>query len=201
MRVPFHRPIVLAVCLSASLYTQAQTAAVMVDIAPCMAITDLNAKQACYSELEARVRAGMAISAPSRAEVRVAPPAVVEPPAPPVREVTEAVREAPQQAVQEQAQPVEEFGRELPAQATIIQNQENGEAELHDTIVSMQQREPGRWLFTLASGQVWYQANTQRVSFKKGDEIRIYPSPIGGSWRMSRATGTEVGFIQVARVR
>jgi hypothetical protein len=199
MRVFFHQSLAVAVCLSVSLSVRAQTTAVMVDIAPCMAIADVNAKQACYTELEARVRAGMAISATPPAQVRVAPPAVVEPQAPPVREITEVVRDTPAPVVQED-QPVDAFGRGSP-QAEVIQNQKSGAAELHDTIVSMQQREPGRWLFTLASGQVWYQSNSQRVSFKKGDEIRIYPSPIGGSWRMSRASGTEVGFIQVARVR
>jgi hypothetical protein len=201
MRIKLRQPAMAVACIAAAMSVNAQSPAVMVDISSCMALSSTADKQACYLALEARVRAGMAVNNAPIAPA--APPVVVQPTPVPVREVAEAVAPAPQPQPepQVQEQQVEDFGVHTPAETARIQNNEDGEAELHDTIVSMQQREPGRWLFTLASGQVWYQANTKRIRFRKGDEVRIYPSPIGGSWRMARASGTEVGFIQVDRIR
>lgn len=95
---------------------------------------------------------------------------------------------------------VQAFGRSDPATAARVQNNADGEAELFDEIVELRERVPGRYLFTLASGQVWYQDNSQRMRLRKGMRVRIYPSPLGGSWRMARADGEQSGFVQVTRV-
>lgn len=207
MRLSISLPYLTLACLSVPMTVHGQSSPVMVDISPCLSITDNQAKFGCYAELEARVRAEMDSNVSNPATV--APTVTAETPA----QVPPAVAESPGRAapaaeaepeVADTSEPspaVEEFGRQTPVQAARVQASEEGEEELRDTIASLQEREPGRWLFTLAGGQVWYQVNSQRMNFRKGDEIRIYPSPIGSSWRMGRASGAEVGFIQVARVR
>jgi hypothetical protein len=67
-------------------------------------------------------------------------------------------------------------------------------------ITDLRQREPNRWLITLESGQTWYQSNSERFRLVKGMAVKIYPSPLHGSWRLARDDGKETGFIQVQRV-
>ena len=174
---------------------------VMADIAPCMRIAEDAARYACYDQLEDSVKATMSPTLP------VAEKTVVTAPAPPAASVAASQPAAPANTPEVNRRPepvsdaVESFGQQTPAQAAKVQTNSDGDAELHDTIISMQEREPGRWLFTLASGQIWYQVNSQRINLRKGDEVRIFPSPIGNSWRMGKAVGKEVGFVQVKRVQ
>lgn len=169
------------------------TQQIMVDIAPCVGRASALERLDCYDAL------GRAAQQPDRAAVSASSP--VSAPQP-VETVTPAPATLPGQAaalvVVEQG--VAEFGRNTPAEdARVLVNPE-GEQELRDVIAAMREREPGRWLITLASGQVWYQANSQRMRLRVGNAVRIYPSPLGGSWRMARADGDQSGFIQVTRV-
>src|SRR5690606_31006763 len=90
---------------------------------------------------------------------------------------------------------VDDFGKVSAGQAQVIADSA-GTQELHDTIAGLQEREPGRWLITLESGQVWYQTNSGRIRLRKGMEVRIYPSPLGGSFRLA-GTDSTTGFVQV----
>jgi hypothetical protein len=99
-----------------------------------------------------------------------------------------------------EAATVASFGNQAPATSARLQTNPEGEQELVDEIVDMRERVPGRYIFTLASGQVWYQDNSQRMRLRKGMQVRIYPSPLGGSWRMARADGGQSGFVQVSRI-
>lgn len=142
---------------------------VLVNIAPCMAQTSDAARLACYDRLGAETQAVTPSSQPPATE---AAPATVN---------DEALAA---------------FGRAATPQ--VVQD-ENGQDELLDRIVDMREREPGRWLFTLASGQRWIQTNSGRIPLRKGMDVRIYPSPLGGSYRMA-AQSEGRGFVQVQRV-
>ena len=170
-------------------------APVLVDISPCMNLAVSAERYACYDKLEDAVRAAQ----------RGTPQVAGEPsdarPAAPARDIPVAA--APAAPAQDVATPVASFGQETPASAEaakVVANQD-GEEELHDRIVSVQEREPGRQLITLESGQVWYQSNSQRFRLVKGMAVRIYPSPLRGSYRLARDDGKETGFIQVERVQ
>jgi len=165
---------------------QAQNA-VFVDIAPCFELELHATRMACYEALDASVRAAR------QASVTVAPepPPVVDQPVP-----ASAIPIDPPIVA---ATAIETFGNQTPATARVLSN-EAGEQELLDTITGLREREPGRWLITLASGQVWYQTNSARMRLREGMEVRVYPSPLGGSFRMARAAGNSTGFIQVSRV-
>ncbi len=178
---------------------QAQ-APVMVDIAPCMALAGSAERYACYDRLAVSARA-TSNTAPrvssTPAQPATVPRTVVAPVAepPPAAVATPSVAETP-------ATSVAEFGKASPQETRSAQILANagGDEELHDVITDLRQREPNRWLITLESGQVWYQSNSERFRLVKGMAIRIYPSPLRGSYRLARDDGKETGFIQVERV-
>ncbi len=70
--------------------------------------------------------------------------------------------------------------------------------ELHSTISELKEVVPGRYLITLENGQVWRQMVGERYPLRVGNNVRIYPTRWGKSFRLS-AEGLK-GFIQVERV-
>ncbi|MFZ9585888.1 MAG: hypothetical protein ACO280_13175 [Pseudohongiellaceae bacterium] len=73
------------------------------------------------------------------------------------------------------------------------------ENSYRDRIVDLREREPGKWLITLESGQQWYQVESKRYALGKGMDVRIYPGLFGSSWRLS--ADELKGFVQVQRVK
>lgn len=89
---------------------------------------------------------------------------------------------------------VDDFGRE---QARIVQA-DDGKDELIDTVAALQQLGPNLWIITLESGQRWQQMLSKRYALQAGDEVRIYPTRWGSSFRLSvERLG---GYIQVERI-
>jgi hypothetical protein len=74
----------------------------------------------------------------------------------------------------------------------------DGKSELIDTVAALEERGPGLWLITLEGGQQWQQMISKRYALQVGEEIRIYPTRWGGSYRL--ASERIGGFIQVERV-
>lgn len=101
------------------------------------------------------------------------------------------------QIVQEEAlNKIDSVGRPKKVARTIEGT--NNQVELLDTISSLKPRGHNRWLITLGSGQVWRQVLTKRYFLKEGDDVRIYPSGWGSSYRLT--SDRISGFIQVERV-
>jgi len=88
---------------------------------------------------------------------------------------------------------VENFGRE---RARIVET-EDGREELRDVVLDLDTYR-NMLTITLASGQVWRQTHSRRFNLREGDEVRIYPSRWGDSYRLE--TDRLNGFIQVGRV-
>ena len=179
---------------------QAQPAdARLKDITVCMQIANSSEKYACYLRLEAEVRAALPPTAtPTQPTV---PPAVANTPAPTSPSPSPSPSPSTSPSLQATgSEAVASFGNQQPTAASVQANAK-GEQELHDRITNLQEREPGRFLITLASGQVWYQSNSQRFRLREGMAVRIYPSPLGGSFRMARDDGEATGFVQVERIR
>lgn len=191
----FKRLMVVISIINCSSIVVAQTDSVFVDIGPCLAQEIEAERLACYARLDEQVRATKSriadlpvVSVPRGSRVNEQEPAILE------------------QSVSDSAASTaaETFGLESSsadkARKTTarVLNTENDEQELVDTIAGLQQRMPNKWTVTLASGQVWQQVNSSLYKLREGQEIRIYPSPFGGSYRMS-AEGIN-GFIQVTRV-
>ena len=92
-------------------------------------------------------------------------------------------------------QAIAEFG----ARRARVDATDDGAGILHDRIAQLEERQPGQFLITLESGQVWYQtiANSY-LRLRKGMDIEIALSTFGGAYRLS-AKGAN-GFIQVTRI-
>jgi hypothetical protein len=90
---------------------------------------------------------------------------------------------------------VQSFGKE-PAR---VVDSDEGRKELHDRIEELRTTPTGRWIVTLASGQVWQQSVTGSYNLRKGMDVRIFPTRFGNGYRLS-AQGLK-GFIQVQRIK
>jgi len=169
----------------------AQEDPVYVDISPCMAMQSDESRYNCYDLLEAQIRAA------KERESSL-----------PVVSIQRNVRQ--NQTENEQSDEVEvdtvaSFGTEnaavgqnRAATARVLENAD-GEQELVDLITLLDMKVPNQWEITLASGQVWRQINSKRFRLREGMEVRIYPSPFRGSFRLSASNIN--GFIQVRRIQ
>lgn len=89
---------------------------------------------------------------------------------------------------------VDDFGRQ---QARVVQDA-GGNGELIDTVADLEQLGPNLWLITLEGGQRWQQMLSKRYGLQVGDQVRIYSTRWGSSFRMSvERLG---GYIQVERI-
>jgi hypothetical protein len=172
--------VVISVVWSHSSLVAAQdNAATHVDVSRCVVLVDPDERYQCFDEITAHLRTGT-----RPAVATAAAPRPVEKSSEPVaKEVSDTA--------------VREFGLDSSS-ARVTKNQE-GEAELRDTIAQLEEREPGKWLITLASGQVWYQDTIARIRLKEGMSVRIYPSSFGSSYRLAADESNAV--IQVRRVK
>ena len=71
--------------------------------------------------------------------------------------------------------------------------------ELIARVAKLQELNRNRFRITLENGQVWEQMETRRFVLDEGEEIRIYPTRWGNSYRLSSLSHR--GFIQVQRIR
>ena len=176
-----------------AVHVQAQSAGVYVDIGPCMAMEVDEERYACYDLLEEQMRA---------AEQREVDLPVVS-----------IERNARSQQTSHQANDepevmetsISDFGRETVSASRNRENTarvletDDGEKELVDLVARLDGKVPNQWEITLESGQVWYQINSKRFRLREGMQVRIYPSPFGGSFRLSASNMN--GFIQVRRIQ
>jgi hypothetical protein len=145
---------------------------VTIDAQRCIEIAEPTERLACF---EAQVDAARENDA-GRAPAPAAPGAATSP--------------------QTQPQPVRTI--EVPAQPR--QSARDGEpTEWVGSIASLTERQPGRYLITLTSGEVWLQKVAERYSLRVGQRVRIYNTRWGSAQRLE-ADGVN-GFIQVERVR
>jgi hypothetical protein len=90
---------------------------------------------------------------------------------------------------------VTDFGRSRAS----VEESADGNGILHDRIAKLEERQPGQYLITLESGQVWYQTITNSyLKLRKGMDVEISLSTFGSSYHLS-AKGAK-GFIQVRRI-
>ena len=73
-----------------------------------------------------------------------------------------------------------------------------GPTELVDRIAALETG-PNGWIITLKNGQIWRQSINKRYHLQNGQQVRIYPTIWGESYRLS-AEGNGA-FIQVKRIR
>jgi len=170
----------------------------------CRSITNRQARYACYDRIEASQVNG--VVEPEKSAPRANPdnlPVVSLP-----TRNREVVSDEPAMENQQATDPgagqeeIDDFGRSTEtansSQSTRIVEGDEGQRELIDTIASIRQIGQGMSVITLSGGQKWQQMITKRYFLKEGEEVRIYPTIWGNSYRLtSKRLG---GFIQVKRV-
>ncbi len=174
------------------------------DFTDCRSINDRQARYACYDRIEASEDSGVVkLDRPApRANPDNLP--VVSLPSR-NREPASDMPATKNQQVAEQdpgKEEIDDFGRNTDSansrNATRVVEGDEGQKELIDTIASIRQLGQGMSVITLSSGQKWQQMITKRYFLKEGEEVRIYPTIWGNSYRLtSKRLG---GFIQVKRV-
>ncbi len=86
--------------------------------------------------------------------------------------------------------------REAQERAAAVEAAEN---EIRATITALRQRGPNSWLITLDNGQIWDQVRPQWYPLRPGQQVRLYPTNWGSSYRLSALE--RGGYIQVTQVR
>ena len=76
---------------------------------------------------------------------------------------------------------------------------EAAENEIRATITALRERGPNSWLITLDNGQMWDQVRPQWYPLRPGQQVRLYPTQWGSSYRLSALE--RGGYIQVTLVR
>lgn len=195
-------------CAATGALAQAQDQAVLDAIKQCSQLADATERYACFDRATAAagLRPGGAApaagapaqsprapgAATTQSRIPASPPRPAEPAAAP------AAPPAPAPATAEGSRPGAPF--DPPAVEARRQATDNAEANsFRDRIVDLREREPGKWLITLESGQQWYQVESKRYALGKGMDVRIYPGLFGSSWRLS--ADELKGFVQVQRVK
>jgi hypothetical protein len=160
----------------------------MVDVSQCVGILDEGQRLACFDQLTAHLQ-----HQSSEDQLPIVDSLARQPSA----TLTEQSENGP--AIDRnfaETDDVDEFGR--PPQSPRLMASDNGAVELFDRVASLRKRAPNLWAITLESGQVWLQSNSQFFHLREGDEVKVYPSRLGGSFRLKRVDTN--GFIQVERV-
>jgi hypothetical protein len=183
----------LCMLLSVSTYAADESAPVIMDAGPCLALTRPIERLTCFEDqAQAAQRPGASlpqqnlpvVSIPRNTAIRQAEP-VAEP-------------EAPAVAVRTGAMADSDFEDNFGIREEDNDGQDKG-TELVARVADIKELNPNRKLITLENGQAWEQMGTRRFILAEGDEIRIYPSRWGSSYRL--ASQAHKGFIQVQRLR
>jgi len=88
----------------------------------------------------------------------------------------------------------DDFGTKKP----YVVEGEDGKEELIGRIASLQKTNTG-WIVILEEGQGWKQMVSKRYALREGQEVRIYPTRWGESYRLSVVD--TAGYIQVERIQ
>lgn len=168
-----------------------QISAQIVDISACRAIESRLERFDCYESLEENPGAS---HSPQTRQQQASPSSVS-----PASTLPQSSAEPGQAPVNTRAQDVADYGRASTTEgkAKVIEG-DDGKSELLDTVADLKKVGPNMWLVTLESGQRWRQVTGKRYMLYKGDQVRIYPTEWGSSFRM---TSERVGsYIQVKRL-
>jgi len=205
-------PCSLFMLVSAVAFAADNTDAVMMDASPCLDIVSPIERLACFEEqANAAQGRGSASQQQNLPVVSIPRNARQQPAQSPSQAQPQPAAEPPQNAVPEVAQEVES-PRESPRTPTPesvennfglpeekINDRDKKANELIATVAELKELNRNRFIITLENGQVWEQMDTKRFILSEGDEVRIYATRWGNSFRL--ASLSHNGFIQVKRLR
>jgi len=203
MKINKTLPCSLCILVSAVVFAADNTDAVIMDASPCLDIVSPIERLACFEErANAAQGRGTAIPQQNLPVVSIPRASRQQPAQSPPQVESQPASETPQEVAREtdhastpQADSVENrFG--LPEEKVNEKAQAN---ELIARVAEIKELGRNRFLITLENGQVWEQMQTRRFALAEGDEVRIYPTRWGSSYRLS--SQSHKGYIQVQRLR
>lgn len=86
-----------------------------------------------------------------------------------------------------------------PPGASAVAEEDERPGQVVSTITALDERLPDQYVITLENGQAWRQMASKRYPLRVGQQVRVYPTHWGNSYRL--VAGESKGFIQVERVR
>jgi len=184
-------PYSLCILISAAASAADDTAEVIMDGGPCLDIVSPIERLACFEEqANAAQGRGTSIRQQNLPVVSI-----------PRNSSQQPASEAPQEVESAGIPPADsiesDFG--LPEETINDQREKAQENELIARVAKIKELDRNRFLITLENGQTWEQMETKRFALAEGDEVRIYSTRWGSSYRLSSQSRN--GFIQVQRLR
>ena len=197
-------PVSLCMMLSAAAFAADNTAPVIIDASSCLDIVSPIERLACFEE-QANAAQRRSTSMPKQDLPVVSIPRNTRPqPAQSTPQATQQVQpqpalDAPQPAESASVNTTDSFEDNFGLPEEKINDSNEKANELIATVAELKELNGNRFIITLENGQVWEQMETRRFALAEGDEVRIYPTRWGSSYRLSSQSHN--GFIQVQRLR
>jgi hypothetical protein len=163
-----------------------ETNAQVVDISACRDIEDRLSRFDCYENLNEAPVVRQSQTEEASTAVITSPDTV------PIQTL-----ESSSPAAVPEEEEVAGFGRQEPDRATVVSGGDD-EKELRDIVTALEKTGPNIWTITLSSGQLWRQMEGKPYRLEVGDNVRIYQSFWGKSYRLTAPR--LASFIQVQRI-
>ena len=195
-------PCSLCMLISAAAFAADNTAEVIMDGGPCLNIVSPIERLACFEErANAAQSRGTSIRQQNLPVVSIPRNSRQQPAQSPPQVQPQPASEAPQEVESASIPPADsiedDFG--LPEEKINDRREKAQESELIARVAKIKELDLNRFLITLENGQAWEQMETKRFALAEGDEVRIYSTRWGSSYRLSSQSHN--GFIQVERLR
>jgi hypothetical protein len=201
-------PFSIGMMFSALTFAADNAAPVLIDASRCLDIVSPIERLACFEE-QANAAQGRGTAVPQQNPPVVSPPrnAAQQPaqspapvqPQPPSGTPQEVVQEVVQQAGDVSIAPADNFESNFGLPEEKVNDRKAKADKLIARVAAIKELGRNRFLITLENGQVWEQMETERFALAEGDEVRIYATRWGSSYRL--ASLSHKGFIQVKRLR
>ena len=187
----------LCMLVSAAAFAADNANPVIMDARPCLDMASPIQRLACFEEQANAAQGRGAIPQQNRPVVSTPRNAGQQPVQSSSQSESQPATEAPQPAVSASVNSNDSFEDNfgLPEEKT----NDGQAAELIARVAEIKEFDRNRLLITMDNGQVWEQVNSKRFALAEGDEVRIYPTRWGSSYRL--ASLSHKGYIQVKRLR
>ena len=197
-------PVSLSMLLSTVAFAADNSAPVIIDASSCLEIVSPIERLACFEEQANAAQRRPAASMPQQNLPVVSIPRNTRPqpaqstqPQPTQQVQPQPAAEAPQAAESASVNTANSFEDNFGLREEKEKNSQRN--ELIARVAEIKELNQNRVLITLDNGQAWEQMETKRFTLAAGDEVRIYPTRWGHSYRL--ASQSHSGYIQVQRLR
>ena len=193
----------LCMLVSAAVIAADNTPELIMDGGPCLDLVRPIERLTCFEEQARAAQQRPAVSMPQQNLPVVSIPRNARqqpaqtPPQVQLKPATEAPLPAENASVITTDSVEANFG--LPEEQGNDRRERAQENELIARVAEIKEFDRNRFLITLENGQAWEQINSKRFALAEGDEVRIYSTFWGSSYRLS--SRSHKGFIQVKRIR